>query len=150
MSAIPRTADDLLARYPEHIRELAEHARRFVRRVLPDINEGVDGSAPLFGYSHGPGYRGAVATLILSQTGVKLGLVGGAQMPDPRGLLAGTGKVHRYVQLRSVKDLERPGISALLKLASRDCRARLRESAAADHEGPRLARTSAAAKKGSR
>ena len=147
MSTERRTADDLLARYPEHIRELAEHARRFVRRVLPDINEGVDATAPLFGYGHGPGYRGAVATLILSQTGVKLGLVGGAHMPDPRGLLEGTGKVHRYVQLRSVTDLEQPGISALLKLASRDCRARLRESATADREGPKAAKTSAAAKR---
>jgi hypothetical protein len=143
VSAAPRTADDLLARYPEHIQELAAHARHFVRRVLPDINESVDAAAPLFGYGHGPGYRGAVATLILSQTGVKLGLVGGARMPDPRGLLEGTGKVHRYIQLRSLKDLEQPGISTLLKLASRDCRARLREAATAHRKVPRAAGTSA-------
>jgi len=147
VSSAPRTADDLLARYPEPIQELAAHARRFVRRVVPDITESVDATAPLFGYGHGPGYRGAVATLILSQTGVKLGLVGGANMPDPRGLLEGEGKVHRYVQLRHVKDLEQPGISALLKLASRNCRERLRESASVDRDGARAARKTAGARR---
>ena len=147
MSTERRTADDLLARYPEHIQELAARARRFVRRVLPDVEETVDATAPLFGYGHGPGYRGAVATLIMSQTGVKLGLIGGANMPDPRHLLEGTGKVHRYVQLRTVKDLEQPGVSALLKLASRNCRERLREPASSR---PRTAKNRETALRASR
>jgi hypothetical protein len=47
-----------------------------------------------------------VCTLILSKSGVKLGLVGGAALSDPYGLLAGTGKVHRHVQLRAPEDLK--------------------------------------------
>ena len=132
-----RSAAQLLDAYPEHIRTLADATRRFVTRVLPDVDEGVDQTAPLLGYSYGPGYRGAVATIILSKTGVKLGIVGGATLPDPRGLLEGSGKVHRYVQLRTAADLKRPGISALLKATSRICRARLAGAA------PNAGRTSA-------
>ena len=122
--------DDLLATYPPDVQSLAAATRQFVKRVLPDIAETCDVSARLLVYSHGPGYRGMVATMILSQSGVKLGLVGGAALPDPRGLLEGTGKVHRYVALREAADLRRPGISVLLKAASRQCRARLQAPAA--------------------
>jgi len=53
------------------------------------------------GYGYGPGYKGPVCTLILSKTGVKLGLPYAAALSDPDGLLEGTGKVHRFVQLRA-------------------------------------------------
>jgi hypothetical protein len=56
-----------------------------------------------------------VCTLILSKTGVKIGLVRGSELDDPRGLLAGSGKVHRYIQMKSAADLRRPGVSALIK-----------------------------------
>lgn len=38
-----------------------------------------------------------VATLILSRGGVKLGLARGSELPDPKHLLAGSGKVHRHI-----------------------------------------------------
>ena len=53
----------------------------------------------------------------LSKSGVKLGLVGGATLPDPHGLLEGSGKVHRYVPLASADDAARPGVRALLASA---------------------------------
>jgi hypothetical protein len=77
----------------------------------------VDGTANLLGYQYGPGYRGLVCTLMLSKTGVKLGIVRGAELPDPKGLLTGSGKVHRHVPLRRVADLEQPGLKPLLKAA---------------------------------
>lgn len=56
---------------------------------------------------------------------MKLGLAGGAALDDPKGLLQGTGKVHRYVQLREAGDMERPGVSELVEAASAACRKRL-------------------------
>ena len=59
-----------------------------------------------------------MCTLIPSRAGVKLGIVRGAELDDPRGLLAGSGKVHRHVAaLRSPADLKRPGVRPLLKAA---------------------------------
>ena len=123
-----RTPAQLLAAYPEHIRSLAEETRQFVRRALPHVNESADATAPLLAYIYAPGYRGMVATIILSKAGVKLGIVEGARLPDPRSLLEGSGKLHRYVQLKTAADLRGPGISALLTGASRACRTRLTAS----------------------
>jgi hypothetical protein len=109
--------DTFLARYPEQVRETASAARRLLKNTLPDVAETVDESAKLLGYSYGPGYKGLVCTLIMSQTGVKLGIFRGSELPDPKRLLAGTGKVHRHVQLRSVDDAKQPGLTQLLKAA---------------------------------
>src|SRR4051794_19020954 len=125
-----RSVDDLLRVYPPDVQALASGTRQLVKKVLPGISENADTSASLVGYGYAPGYRGMVATMILSRGGVKLGLAWGATLPDPRKLLEGTGKVHRYVAIREARDLKRPGISALLKGASRLCRERLKVAGA--------------------
>ena len=106
-----------MARYPEQVRETASAARSFLKTALPDIAESVDESAKLLGYSYGPGYKGLVCTLILSQKEVKLGIFRGTELPDPKKLMTGAGKVHRHVPLRSAADLEQPGLKALLAAA---------------------------------
>ena len=58
-----------------------------------------------------------MCTLILSQTGVKLGIPYGAAMPDPNALMRGAGKVHRHVVLQTPADLKQPGLKALIKAA---------------------------------
>lgn len=117
--------ETLLRTYPEDVQTLVRHARETLQGWLPDANEGVDASARMLAYSYGPGYKGMVCTLLLSKSGVKLGLAGGAALPDPRGLLAGSGKVHRHVQLRTVGDLRRAGLKQLVLGASAACRNRL-------------------------
>ena len=58
-----------------------------------------------------------MATIILSKKGVKLGLVGGAKLPDPDKLLAGTGKVHRCIAFTELSQVGRPAVKALLQAA---------------------------------
>jgi hypothetical protein len=113
----PSKVDELLARYPEQVRETASAARSFLKKALPDIAESVDESAKLLGFSYGPGYKGLVCTLILSQKEVKLGIFRGTELPDPKRLMTGAGKVHRHVPLRSAADVEQPGLKALLAAA---------------------------------
>jgi hypothetical protein len=109
--------DAFLAAYPEQVREVASAARRLLQGSLPGIAETVDEAAKLIGYSYGPGYKGVVCTLIMSQTGVKLGISRGSELPDPKHLMTGAGKIHRHVPLRSVNDLKQPGLKQLLKEA---------------------------------
>ena len=111
----PRTVDKLLTSYPADVQALASAARLLLSKWLPRVEERVDSSAPVIGYGYGRGYRGTVCTLILSKSGVKLGLVRGAELADPRGLLEGSGKVHRYIQLRAVADLQRAGVRQLVE-----------------------------------
>jgi hypothetical protein len=86
-------ADRLVAADPASTQALITAARVALRAVFPDATESVDRKARVLGYCYGPGYTGTVATLILSKTGVKIGVPYGAQLPDPAGLLAGEGKV---------------------------------------------------------
>jgi hypothetical protein len=110
-----RQLDRFLARYPEPVRDTTLAARQLLARMLPRAEESLDEAARLIGYAYGPGYKGVVCTLILSQTGVKLGIVRGAELPDPQHVLSGGGKVHRHVQLREAADLGRPGLVQLLE-----------------------------------
>src|SRR6266436_2676609 len=70
-----RTVEKLLESYPAVVQTLASTARKTLRNWLPGVEEEADSSAPVIGYGYGLGYRGIVCTLILSKSGVKLGLV---------------------------------------------------------------------------
>src|SRR2546429_7151463 len=112
-----RSAQEVLKPYPSDVQALAGKARRLLLKLLPGAEERADSSAPVLSYAYGPGYRGMVCTLILSKSGVKLGLVRGAELADPNGLLEGSGKVHKYIQLGTASDLDRGGVKHLVKAA---------------------------------
>jgi hypothetical protein len=109
--------ETFLAPYPREVRHVALAARDFLSEALPGAAERLDGSAKLFGYGYGPGYKGLICTLLLSRNGVKLGIARGSELPDPEQLMEGSGKVHRHVQLRATADLNQPGLRPLLKAA---------------------------------
>jgi hypothetical protein len=113
----PKDIETFLAGYPPEVRRVALAARRLLIGAFPGAKETLDESARIIGYSYGPGYKGVVCTLILSRTGVKIGVVRGSELPDPQHLLGGAGKVHRHVQLQTIDDLKRPGLESLLKAA---------------------------------
>lgn len=116
-----------LRTYPEHVREIALAARSSVIAVLPDSEETLDASAKVIGFGYGPGYKGLIFTLILSKKGVKLGVVRGAALHDPEGLMAGSGKIHRHVQLNSVSDVTQSGLRELMERAVKAWRTEKRQ-----------------------
>ena len=105
----------LVARYPAIV-ELIAASRRVLSAAFPGATEKADPKAGLISYSYGPGYKGVVATLILSKGGVKIGIPYGATLEDPGGLLEGSGKVHKYIRITSRSALTRPGVNRLLAL----------------------------------
>ena len=68
--------------YPKAVPVLARRLRDLIISALPDAREELDRSGRVVGYSYDSGYSGLVCTIILSKTGVKLGIVGGAKRPD--------------------------------------------------------------------
>jgi hypothetical protein len=78
-----RTFDTLLASYSPGVQQVARTARKLLLDMLPGGRESVDPSAPVVGYGYGAGYKGLICTLILSKSGVKLGVIRGAELPDP-------------------------------------------------------------------
>jgi len=119
-----RNLDDLLARCPASVQALAKSARTFLLKALPGAEESIDESAPVIGYGYGPGYKGLICTLLVSKSGVKLGLAHGAKLPDPERLLEGAGKVHKFVHIRTAADLRKASLTQLVKAASASARAR--------------------------
>ena len=115
-----RTFEQLAKTYPPAVQNLAREAREFVLDLMGgDAQESIDNSGPYAFYSYAPGYKGLVCSLILSKTGVKLGLSHGASLDDRHKLLEGAGKVHKHIPLKSSADLRRPAVRALVKAATK-------------------------------
>ena len=129
MKARQGAIDEFFNEYPRAVPIIARGLRDIVRAAMPDAREELDRPGKVVGYSYGEGYAGLVCTIILSKTGVKLGIVGGAQFPDPAGLLEGSGKQHRYVAFGEASDLERAGILDLLDTAATRWKQARREKA---------------------
>jgi hypothetical protein len=104
----------LLDTLPPSTRALTLAVREVVLASLPDVAEVPDVKARVIGYGYGVAYKDMIATIILSKSGVKIGLVRGASLPDPAGLLEGAGKVHRHVAFADISQVSRPGVKSLL------------------------------------
>jgi hypothetical protein len=114
---IPSEVDEFLALYPPGVRDIALAARALVLETVPNATETVDRTARVIGYGYGPGYKDTICALILSKTGVKVGIARGTELPDPDQLLQGSGKVHRHVQLGTGDDVANPGLKQLIEAA---------------------------------
>src|SRR5262249_22238365 len=117
MKAAPPEIVNLIKRYDPEIQALIHATRDSMLGSFPGATETPDETAGLLGYGYGPGYKGTVATLILSKTGVKIGIPYGTLLRDPAHLLTGKGKVHRHVAIKKAAELDAPALKSLLKQA---------------------------------
>lgn len=118
-------ADHIFGKYGDSVASLGYAVRELVLQALPGVTETHDGPANMLAYGYGPGYRETVCTIIPSKKGIKLGFYKGSELPDPAGVLAGSGKVHKYVEVKSVDDPGAEVITALLGHALKACRSRM-------------------------
>jgi hypothetical protein len=117
-SDMPTTPfDDFMESYSSEVCQRATAARRLVLDVLPDAVEQVDPTSKLVAYGIGAKMSDIVCVISPLKNAVNLGLYHAVNLPDPAGLLEGTGKLHRHVRLNSDDDLERPELRELLKAA---------------------------------
>jgi len=107
----------LLALYSPEVRGLALAARAFVLEMIPDVSEMVDLKARIIGFGYSPRYADQVCMLMPTKVGVNLGIAYAMELPDPKKILEGTGKLHRHVKLASESDLENAALRDLLKAA---------------------------------
>ena len=105
---------DFLSSYDEEISTRALLLRDVILKTLPEIQEVVDQPAKMIAYTYGPKYVDMICTLIPSKKGLKLGFYKGNELPDPEGLLEGTGKISRYVQIKNTSQIKSSGIKKLL------------------------------------
>jgi hypothetical protein len=112
------TVDDVLGPIDEPLAVIAKALRTLILEIDPDVTEQPrPGDRSL---SYGVGERKMIdgyAYVMPHAKHVNLGFYEGAQLPDPAGLLEGTGKGLRHVKVRSLADVDRPALRGLLEAA---------------------------------
>ncbi|MCI0686838.1 MAG: DUF1801 domain-containing protein [Sporichthyaceae bacterium] len=111
-------AERLLTGCPTEVRPLARKAYQQLRAAFPDAV--ITADTENIGFGTDAGYQGLKFTLTPRRNYVTLGIARAAGLPDPTGLLEGSGKVHRHVKLRTQEDLDNPALAALIDAALAD------------------------------
>ena len=94
--------------------EVAEGLRRLVKKTVSGSTESMNPwGIPAF-ESNGP-----MCFFMVGKYHVTFGFLRGTSLPDPEGLLEGTGKNLLHVKLRTVEDLKRPGLKKLIAAAAK-------------------------------
>jgi hypothetical protein len=107
----------MLGQWPDDVRGRALAVDKVLMERVPGLRREADPDDRLMGYMLDSGYKGTLFTILLSKSGVKVGFSHGATLPDPAGLLGGSGKVHRAFTVGSVDDVDKPAFLKLLDAA---------------------------------
>ncbi len=111
------TAEDILSKYDEQTATVAFQLREFILSQLKGALEITDPSANLVGYGYGAGYKDTICTILLSKKGIKPGFYKGSELHDPEKLLTGTGKVHKYVEIKNESFIKSKVLKELMSTA---------------------------------
>jgi hypothetical protein len=108
-----------IAKFTPEIATLIRVARKKMRELLPQALELVYDNYNFFviGYGLSEKPSEAIFSLAAQAKGVSLCFLQGAGLPDPKGLLRGSGNVVRNVRLETAATLDRTDLRALMKTA---------------------------------
>ena len=112
---MPDEVEALLKKSSPEVRALAERTRALVRKEFPAAIEQIKGGGwNALWYGTGSKMYEQVIVIHPGSTYVNLGFARGVELPDPAGLLEGTGTSIRHVKIRDAKDLRAPALKALI------------------------------------
>ena len=108
-----------IAKFTPQMAALIRAARSKMRKRLPKALELVYDNYNFFVIGYGPNDRprDAIFSLAAQAKGLSLCFLQGAGLPDPKGLLRGSGNVVRSIRLNSATALARPEVRALVAAA---------------------------------
>jgi hypothetical protein len=119
----PREAENRLKSFidkfePGH-QKLIRAVRRALRNRFPAANELAYDNYNFLAIGYSPTERpsDAVVSIAAGSNGVGLCFIHGAKLPDPKGILLGSGNQTRFIRVGSVDVLARPEVGALLAAA---------------------------------
>jgi Domain of unknown function (DU1801) len=115
----PSAFTAMVESYAAPIPALALASRSLILDVFPRAVEVVWAQQRTAGYGTGPKKRTEqFCWLAPFAKHVVFGFYYATELPDPEGLLEGTGRLMRHVKIRRPEDLERPALRALVVAAS--------------------------------
>ncbi len=110
------TFDDILSLADGEVRDLLEAVRDLVVALHPETVEVPRPGERSVAYGHGPKKMSeAYVYLMPHAQHLNLGFYHGVELPDPDGLLEGSGKALRHVKVRSVDEAASPQIRRLVE-----------------------------------
>jgi hypothetical protein len=107
--------DRLVSEHPPGIQAIERALRARIQMELPGVVERVDFGNKLIAFGRSVRMRGQLFSLIAHASWVNLQLADGVDLPDPEGLIEGTGKRIRHVKIRSVESASAPGVVAIIR-----------------------------------
>ena len=108
-----------IAKFDPAVARVIRATRRSLRRRVPTAIEIVYDNYNFFviGYSTTERPSDCVFSVAAAANGVGLSFYHGATLPDPEGILLGSGAQNRFIRLPSASVLDAPPVEALLKAA---------------------------------
>lgn len=109
---------EMAAGSPQAVSDLALASRALIYDVLPETVEVVCFRQRSAGYGTGPKKMSEqFCWLAPFSKHVVFGFYYGTELPDPEGLLEGTGNPMRHVKIRTSEDLDNPALRRLVEAA---------------------------------
>src|SRR5450755_4639427 len=114
---------------PKH-QALIRATRRALRKRFPAANELAYDNYNFFalGYCSTERPSDCVVSIAAAANGVGLSFYYGAKLPDPHGILLGSGNQNRFIRLESVETLARPKVLELIAAAEAQAKVRMTRS----------------------
>jgi hypothetical protein len=112
-------AEALLRVQTPAARVLTERLRGLIHEVVPGVEEAVHMGWEVIVFGKTGKMSDSFVSLLHRVTYVNVQFVDGVDLPDPKGLLEGTGKRMRHVKVRSEEEAEAPAVRALIRAAAR-------------------------------
>lgn len=110
------TFEEALSGSTDMVQEIAGRLRLLIMEVYPDVVEVPWPKQKIIGYGVGPKKMTEHFCYIGAFKGhVNLGFYYGAHLPDPAGLLEGTGKNLRHIKVKSIEEVGQPALRDLLQ-----------------------------------
>ena len=106
--------ETLLAPSSPEVSATARALRAAIEDAIPAAIQKVDQPDRLLAFGTGPALRDMLFAIIPHTAHVNLQLADGADLPNPDGLIEGTGKRVRHVKVRSVADASSDGVQRVV------------------------------------
>jgi hypothetical protein len=137
----------LIGKFDAEEQKLIRAVRAAVRRRLPTANELLYDYDRFFVIAYSPTEHptDGIVSLAARPDGMRLYLMNGPRLPDPRKLLKGSGKQTRFIRVETAGHLAHPDVEALIAAAigmagvplAAEGRGRLVTRTFAGHQAPR-------------
>jgi hypothetical protein len=111
----PQSWDAVLAEHDPAVADAARAVERLVRESLPAATVQFDAGDGILAIGTSTKMRDFLFAIIPHRAYVNLQLADGVDLPNPNGLIEGTGKRIRHVKVRSAEAAGSPAVRAIVQ-----------------------------------